>query len=105
MVARPAVRSVAQPSRSHRGQLHRPGSALERPDHAATTITITPVSGRRRMRVSEQPVRHGALACTQKSVSDAFGCWPPRPRAAPRLAVPMALSVIASLQSARHRRS
>ena len=41
-------RSVAQPSRSHRGQLRRPGAALERSDHAATTITITPVSGSRR---------------------------------------------------------
>ena len=30
-------RSVAQPSRSHRGQLGRPGAALERPDYAATT--------------------------------------------------------------------
>ena len=32
-------RSVAQPSRGHRGQLHRPGAALERPYHAATTFT------------------------------------------------------------------
>ena len=42
-------RSVAQPPRRHRGQLRRPGAALERPDHATTTITITPVSGRRRL--------------------------------------------------------
>ena len=41
-------RSVAQPSRGHRGQLHRPGAALERPYHAATTFTITPEGGRRR---------------------------------------------------------
>ena len=41
-------RSVAQPSRGHRGQLHRPGAALERPYQAVTTLTITSVSGRRR---------------------------------------------------------
>lgn len=42
-------RSVAQPSHGHRGQLHCPGAALERPDHAAATFTITPGSGRRRL--------------------------------------------------------
>ena len=37
-------RSVAQPPRRHRGQLRRPGAALERPDHAATTITVLSLS-------------------------------------------------------------
>ena len=54
-------RSVAQPSRGHRGQLHRPGAALERPHHAATSLTITPVGGRRRRPPS-------SLDCTNSRV-------------------------------------
>ena len=41
-------RSVARPSREHRGRLPRPGAALERPDRPATSATETPVGGRRR---------------------------------------------------------
>ena len=41
-------RSVARPSREHRGRLPRPGAALERPDRPATSATETPVRGRRR---------------------------------------------------------
>ena len=56
-------RSVAQPSHGHRGQLHCPGAALERPDHAAATFTITPESGRRRSRArARSPSRRPRLA-------------------------------------------
>ena len=41
-------RSVARPSREHRGRLPRPGAALERADRPTTSTTETPVGGRRR---------------------------------------------------------
>lgn len=82
-------RSVARPSREHRGRLPRPGAALERADRPTTSTTETPVGGRRRRRRHERAPLFAHPPAATHAYQLLLGCAAP-PLRPPTLPTPAA---------------